>query len=161
VWPKLVFHAAWDARGAFTLSVQNRGSGPAQIERQRVSVDGAARRSWPDALRALTGKPQVPTPGIDTLETTLSPGQEVKFLTLDDPGAADSFTQQIQRLTVEACYCSTLDDCWTLVSAGEDPDRTVPERDCAPDRRPFVPFEKGDRVESAAPVAATGRDARP
>jgi hypothetical protein len=48
-----------------------------------------------------------------------------------EPGSdADLFDSKRGRIEVEICYCSTLADCWTFRSGGDQEDSTVETRRC-------------------------------
>lgn len=101
---------------AYSLIVVNSGIGPAQIRGVRITVDGQAQPRWRAVLAALDESP--PDYSYDLMSgRTLLSGQRVEVLTVADDTIARSLRTKINdqsRLTIEACYCSVFEDCWTV-----------------------------------------------
>lgn len=147
VWPILEY---WTSNGpTLRLTLANKGVGPALIRHVVVSVDGEPFPRWPDVLRKLLGHP---TPGYtqSTVKNrVLSAGESLDIMApLDAAGAqlrpgepgsdGDLFDRKRGRIEVEICYCSTLGDCWTLRSGGDQEDSTGETRRCpSPSARTF------------------------
>ena len=109
VWPYLLVGND-DPRQA--LEVLNKGVGPAMVQGVQVLIDGKPQRSWNAALRTLG----IPPHGYQnsTLNgNVLSPGEQVTWLRIADPAMYLRFRDAYRtRLSVSACFCSTLGDCW-------------------------------------------------
>jgi hypothetical protein len=138
VWPHVTMDSSSSDDGAVSIVIRNRGVGPAQIERVRVTVDGKRADDWMGALKMLLHKdtlPFIPDPS-SLREEVLTPGMEVALVKV--PTQRDSL--EIMRATehtpfaIEVCYCSTLDECW-IVGLGEG---TTAVSSCPPDAKPFV-----------------------
>jgi hypothetical protein len=136
VWPILEYGTGNEPE--LRLWLANKGVGPALLRHVIVTVDGKPAADWEAVMRSLHG------PGIDhgrysySQETigdrVLSAGEGLSIfvphfnVTQSDLRAA--FNQDRFRIGVEICYCSTLGDCWTLVSPGRQPARTRETRQC-------------------------------
>jgi hypothetical protein len=101
VWPRL----EWSTTNleGFQIHINNVGVGPAEIRAVSVKIDGRPVTTWQQALERwkLSG--------------------DVKVLSLPG-GLADT-----KGLDIELCYCSVLDECWTL----DDPP-SRPRSSCPP-----------------------------
>jgi hypothetical protein len=78
----------------------------------------------------------------------LSPGESIDILVPRDANSAPltvgtpggdgaAFDRQRRRIGAEICYCSTLDDCWTLRVRPGQRDSTSEARCPAPSARTF------------------------
>jgi hypothetical protein len=104
-----------------------------------VSVDGEPFTSWRDVLRKILGpRPHAYSQSTVT-HSVLSAGEGFDIfeprdaagapLEPGEPGSdGDLFNRGRGRIGVQICYCSTLGDCWTLRSGGDEPDSTVETR---------------------------------
>lgn len=123
VWPILEYTTS--NQPTLRLSIANKGVGPAIIRNVLVSVDGAPLPEWSDVLQRLMG------PGGHRFSFSsaggriVSAGETIDILVPRDAdgsglaiGAAgsdgDRLNQGLHRIGIEICYCSALDDCWTL-----------------------------------------------
>lgn len=123
VWPILQYGTS--NAPAVTLHLQNKGVGPAIIRHVMVTVNGQPVRNWQDALQKLLG----PGPHRFSQDTingrVLSAGESIDILVPhDDDGSQLSsqknpelwakVNQERRNVAVEVCYCSTLNECWTM-----------------------------------------------
>lgn len=138
VLPRLVLNTDFSDDG-LVLALKNRGVGPAEVSRVRVTVDGKPAHDWIDAETRLLHTNHLDyVPPIETIEgQTVSPGLEITPFRIPKFEDAASFLLQRRRLAIEICYCSTLDDCWLLISANDKPATTQPTAACTPDPEPF------------------------
>ena len=138
VLPHLVLGPDFSDDG-FSLNVANRGVGPAEVRRVRVTVDGKPARDWVDAVGKLLGREDISFPAISTLEgEEMSPGLEIAPIKVRNMDDSREIIAQRRRLAVEICYCSTLGDCWVLnTKTPFEPSTTQPVNDCVPDAKPF------------------------
>ena len=123
VWPILEYDTSNEP--FISLSLTNKGVGPAIIRRAVVRVDGQAVPDWHAALQKLLG-PGEHNAATNTLAgRVLSPGESVHLLVplgADDkplamPSAdplAASMNKARYRVSLEVCFSSTLGECWTL-----------------------------------------------
>lgn len=158
VWPFLEWSMDWDGRSV-VYSLNNRGVGPASVKRVRVLVDEKPQKNWVNALCNLLhsdGLPQMP--GVNLLENqVLSPGQEIHALTLDG-ATGTSVLAERQRMAVEVCYCSSLNECWELSVPPKRPPFTTPVVSCIPDAKPFESVGE-DILDQILTKLAQSRDA--
>ena len=169
VWPRLVLRADYsvavgeDAPGDdFDISVVNRGVGPANVKRVRVTVDGERAKTWLEAeamlLRAHDLKESYSIQPIEN--EVLSPGLEI--MTFKIRQHAREIVAERRRLGTEICYCSTLDECWLLRSSDPCRGRRARSRSpgCEPDAVPFhsIGGELLEHLNAGAPAdAGSGR----
>jgi len=139
VWPILEFDSSNAPDIHFTLA--NKGVGPAIIRHVIVMVDGQPVRNWKEALEKILG------PGYLFSESDMSfhviaAGESRTVFTPHDPENNPlnydrsnplwvNMNKERLRVSVEICYCSTLDECWTLRASGLKPSTTIETRRCA------------------------------
>ena len=124
--------------------VTNRGVGPAMVKRLRVSVDGKRTTDWTEAVVRMLRRNRLDDEmGIHSLEgTVMSPGLEVSALKMRSFTNSVAFLRERRRLDVEICYCSTLDDCWTVEAPGSGVSVTRDVLRCDPDAKPFESLDE-------------------
>jgi hypothetical protein len=115
----------------FSFVALNSGIGPARVRAFRVSVDGTAQRTWGDVLIALLGDDAPRNVSVDLIgERTVLPGEPLAILIVPglEPAQRLAGASQIGRITIEACYCSVFDECWTTkVLTPSEPVRACPD----------------------------------
>jgi len=137
VWPLLEIASG---NTPIAIWVTNKGAGPALVRDVRVRLDGRPVQRWRDVVVALAGDGKHNTLTSSLHGSVIGVGERVEwFQPRDENGAAVTGTGKVKwadavydgraRLDVEVCYCSTLDECWTLTS-GPDSDETRPVRRC-------------------------------
>jgi hypothetical protein len=125
VWPILEFDSSNQPDVHFTLS--NKGVGPAIIRHVVVTVDGQPVTNWAQVLEKLMGSGAHHYSESDMNGHVLSAGESMTILTPHDsdsnPITFDKsnllwakMNKDRARIAVEICYCSTLNECWTLRS---------------------------------------------
>jgi hypothetical protein len=157
VWPRLVMEANYDIEKNLSLSFTNRGVGPAEVKRVRVLVDGKRAEDWPDAESMLLRKADFQMPVGNSIEDqVLSPGLEIRSFVIRDANDARDIFVQRNRITIELCYCSTLDDCWLDVHRGLfAAPTTQPVAACPPDPKPFHSLSAETMDQLAAKLLVT------
>jgi len=122
VWPILEFDSA---NGPIHFILANKGVGPAIIKNVIVKVDGEPVRNWKEALEKIQGPGEHLGTESDMNGHVFAAGESVSVFTPHDsennPLNFDKsnplwvkMNKDRLRVTVEICYCSTLDECWTL-----------------------------------------------
>jgi hypothetical protein len=111
VWPRLEWHYS-NIQG-FSYLLHNSGVGPAEIRSVRISVDGKPVPDWSAIQQLILGKTSSMTYA-SMSGRVLGAGVEIKPLQLPDSKEAETFAEQANRIQIEVCYCSTLDECWLL-----------------------------------------------
>jgi hypothetical protein len=146
-WPSMQFgtgNRLDDGTQAITLSLENAGVGPARVRSVRVRHEGVVMPFSDALLRACCaqGQGNVSVISSDPVRV-LVPGESATFLRYDSAGTDDPVFATLNRerwnIEVEVCYCSVLDDCWTLVTrpSESEPREPQPVASC-----PAVPFEE-------------------
>ena len=109
VWPYL---EAGNDDGNQAIYVYNKGVGPAIVRSAQVFIDGKPQTDWAHVLTALGVPPH------DYMQSTLnpdviSPGEGVRVLGFKGEDRWKDFRSgAVARMTMDICFCSTLDECW-------------------------------------------------
>ena len=138
VWPILEFDSA---NGPIHFILANKGVGPAIIKNVIVKVDGEPVRNWKEALEKILGPGEHLGTESDMSGHVFAAGESVSVFTPHDPENNPlnfdksnplwvKMNKDRLRVTVEICYCSTLDECWTLRAGGLTPSTTTETRRC-------------------------------
>ena len=139
VWPILEFDSSTAPDIHFTLA--NKGVGPAIIRHVIVRVDGQQVRNWKEALGRILGPGEHLFSESDMSGHVFAAGESMTPLTPRDPENNPlnfdksnplwvKMNKDRLRVSVEICYCSTLDECWTLRASGLTPSTTTETRHC-------------------------------
>lgn len=130
VWPRVTYttsNQTEDGTPRITLSLENKGVGPAMIRGLEVRMDDRPYVGFRDILGACcTDRPEDVPLGIGTVNgEVLRPGEEMHFAILPfDQGFAGEwqrFNEARLNLRVRACYCSVFEDCWIDTWERADP----------------------------------------
>jgi hypothetical protein len=138
VWPILQFGSG---NGPIRFILANKGVGPAIIKNVIMKVDDQPVKDWAEVLEKILGPGYHPGESSDMRSLVFSAGESTNVFTPHDdarnPVAFDrsnplwaKLDTGRSRVTVEICYCSTLDECWMLHSGGTIPNTTTPIRQC-------------------------------
>lgn len=112
VWPMLQPAISPSRR---SISIENKGVGPAVVRSLKVYVDGDAKRNWPEVMDALGLSDLRDTPSSTVNGIVIAAGETIQQLAFaDDEAAFQRFYREYPRIRLQACYCSTLDECWML-----------------------------------------------
>jgi hypothetical protein len=129
VWPYLSFNTGNTSddgqRQVISLAVVNSGNGPARIRQFTLEYDHKNIAAASGLLQGCCDlKPEIVLTS-PIVGKVLRPGEQVTFLQL--PFAAE-IAEGWHRLDkarfgfiLSACYCSTLDECWSVRSDQSDP----------------------------------------
>ena len=139
VWPILEFDSSNAPDIHFTLA--NKGVGPAIIRHVIVRVDGQPVRNWSEALEKILGPGKHLGSESDMSRHVFAAGESITVFTPHDPENNPlnfdksnplwaKMNKDRFRVTVEICYCSTLDECWTLRAGGSGRSTTAETRRC-------------------------------
>ena len=120
VWPILEFESSNAPDIHFTLA--NKGVGPAIIRHVVVTVDGERVVNWPQVFEKLLGPGTPHFSESDMSGRVLSAGESQTVFTPRDPENNPlnfdksnplwvKMNKDRLRVSVEICYCSTLDEC--------------------------------------------------
>jgi hypothetical protein len=118
VWPYLSFNLYQSDKGVrYTLG--NQGLGPAIVHSATLTLDGKSSDSFKAATGILLhGNFKGSTISSTSLESgdVLRPGASLEIVAYTGPLARTLTLTAIRRMTVTICYCSLLEQCWTLTS---------------------------------------------
>jgi hypothetical protein len=139
VWPALEY---WTSNSPeISLAVGNKGVGPALVKHVLVTVDGAPVQTWEQALKKLLGPGDWSYSQSTIGARVVSPGETIPILTPQGPdgalhpakeGLGARMNAARFRVGVEICFCSTLEECWTLIKRPNEVMRTEPAKKCPP-----------------------------
>jgi hypothetical protein len=109
VWPYL---EAGNDDGNQSIYVYNKGVGPAIVKSAQVFIDGKPQTDWAHVLAAL-GMPPHGYVQSTLNPDVISPGEQVRVLGIPDKDRWQTFRSgAIGRMTMDICFCSSLDECW-------------------------------------------------
>ena len=109
VWPYLQSGISPSQR---TVSLENKGVGPAMIRGVEIYVDGRPQRDWGGVFTALGLADLANTPYSTINGVVLAAGDRVQQLSFKDTDAFVRFYAQYPRIQMNLCYCSALQECW-------------------------------------------------
>ena len=132
VWPTLEYGTGNrddQGRDMIIMQIDNNGVGPARLRGVQVFYDGQLARNSVVLLRLCCGLGEsqpVQTVTSGTRGRVLKAGDELEFMMLpkevNDADVWKRFNKERFKVEVRACYCSVLDDCWTMNSTRTDPE---------------------------------------
>jgi hypothetical protein len=109
VWPYLI---VGDNDLAQSVVVDNKGMGPAIVRSVQVRIGGKPQQNWNQVL-ATFGMPPHHFAQTTVDKDVLSPGEQLQSIRFPDKERWQQFHDAaMNRLSVDICYCSTLDECW-------------------------------------------------
>lgn len=130
-WPLLQFDTSnLDEQGnpEISLEIKNSGIGPGKIRSFAVLYNGHPVLNSHALMEACCAAGQ-PVPSLTWISSTvnhsvLTANEERRFLRLKATPQNDviwhRFNDERSKVTVHACYCSALDECWLFDSAKDD-----------------------------------------
>lgn len=130
VWPNIAYdtgNLSDDGEPRITLSVTNRGVGPAIVRGMEVSYQGKAYRDVHSLLRACCAKPEEPIALVlsSVNGEVIRAGDEINFAQVEPGGVSPTLFRRFDEARLElharVCYCSVFDECWV-----EDSRSTIP-----------------------------------
>jgi hypothetical protein len=116
-WPYLQL---WNSTAALSLSISNRGVGPAQIRDVRLTVDGRDVSSFGEAFEALSGRKLECAQQSYFSRRVLAANEDVTMIQFCNQADFDVFATAGPRLVRMVCYCSLLDQCTLIDESAED-----------------------------------------
>ncbi len=148
VWPYLQSGISPSQR---TVTLENKGVGPAMIRGIEIYVDGRPQRDWRQVFTALDLADLAGTPYSTINGVVLAAGDRVQQLSFKDVDAFMRFYAQYPRIQMRLCYCSALQECWQYDERRPDRgrDRQPLDRCPAPGPDEFVDNRLALDVEAA------------
>ncbi len=147
-WPHIGYESsnlAEDGSSRITLSLSNKGVGPAMIRGLELTRDGQAFTTFEELLGACcTDDPGALEIGIGSVHgEVLRPGETLMFAQLSPEGTPPQVWERFESvrlgLHVRTCYCSVFSDCWIGESGRFDPE---PVEECPADWTQFYGFQQ-------------------
>lgn len=95
-----------------SLTVINKGMGPAIVRSVQLRINGKPQPDWNHVL-AVLGMP--PHQFIQTTinHEVLTPGEQMQIIRFQDKDRWGHFHDAaLGRMSLDICFCSTLDECW-------------------------------------------------
>jgi len=135
VWPSLTYetgNAGPDGGDLVTMTIRNGGIGPARLRAFEVSWKGQRVPNTAGFIRAACGE-KLGTYSVTTapVRGVLVAGEELRFIQVNPERSGRPLYDCLNRARFEAegqvCYCSALEDCWTVTFHDPEP---KPVRDC-------------------------------
>jgi hypothetical protein len=117
VWPYVGVTSTGDPN-SLTYALKNDGMGPAIIRTVVVTLDGKPVRDLSVLVHDLAApfsKPY-PTVGMESLlpGQVLRPGDAITFLSIHGAATVQRIAKADSRVNMTVCYCSLLEECWTI-----------------------------------------------
>ncbi len=116
VWP-YIQPSIFYSNHSFSLTIENKGTGPAIIKDVQLTLDGKPARDYKQFLSDLLRNENFLSLSISAIENSvLAVQEEVVMLNAEYP---DSIIIQKSdfpnRTSVKICYCSIFGDCWNYL----------------------------------------------
>lgn len=149
VWPRVTYATSnqdGDGTERITLSLVNKGVGPALIRGMEIRYRGKAYTGFRQLIDACCARPDDRLSlGIGSINgEVLRPGEEMMFALMEPdgtpPAAYRRFATERGELAVRICYCSVFDDCWVDDWRRAEP---VPVAQCPADWVQYSGFPQG------------------
>lgn len=130
VWPRVTYASSnMDEEGEadITLTLLNKGVGPAIIRGMRVQYRGTSHLDFRSLLEACCTEDSTKlSVGIGTINgEVIRPGESMLFAVLPkvdkNADAWERFNAERFQLKIATCYCSVFDDCWVDDGGDEEP----------------------------------------
>jgi hypothetical protein len=119
-----------------TFTAENVGIGPARVVDFHLLVDGRPINTWGDAVRELLGRDESIKYSNSTIMGRIIPaGRSINMFSMTGTELAGDVNANIDRLEIEACYCSVFNECWTVNN--QDFDTISEVASCKPDADSF------------------------
>lgn len=116
VWPRLELGFSGVELTFFAI---NAGTGPARVTAMRVIVDGAPVKNWTDVQNktGFSGDERLRRSGFS--HRVLPADKQFIIIKPDDNEPSRSKFRELlpghaHAISIAACYCSVLDECWTV-----------------------------------------------
>jgi hypothetical protein len=111
-WPHLEVSFSNSNVDGFSVHLQNVGVGPAEIRSVAVWIDGKPVKTWREALERVGAKTERLTTSYLTKGRVVATGADLAVLGV--PNGVPDYEKTTDRISIDLCYCSVLDECWNL-----------------------------------------------
>lgn len=113
VWPHVEI-STFETPTGVSLGVENTGLGPAIIKSVVVTVDGKARSSWDDVLRAFGDSARGSMSTTTVVDHALRGGERTMLVGLNRKTLPPHFWEWVGRIAVTICYSSVFNESWVV-----------------------------------------------
>ncbi|MBD0260993.1 MAG: hypothetical protein ICV83_35175 [Cytophagales bacterium] len=100
-----------------SITLQNKGVGPALVEEARTFADGRPAAELVAALVQVLPAKSINAGFSRITDRTMLPGDSLNVAVFYAFASERQVRQSLSRLDLQICYCSVYKDCWTLVKA--------------------------------------------
>jgi hypothetical protein len=133
VWPSLEYETGNldDGKPLVSMSIHNGGVGPARIRAFELSYEGTPVKDVWGLLTACCGKvyERFPIMTVPVTGRVLPANGDLRFVGLERSPQTEAIWEKLDqaRFRVEGklCYCSALDQCWSVGLSGAEPTPTA------------------------------------
>lgn len=134
VWPRVSYETSnlgENGQDTITMSLINKGVGPATIRGMRVEYDDQEFAGFRELLSACcSSSPEDLSVAIGGINgEVLRPGERMVFAQLfpqaENIAAYRAFETERLKLEVSVCYCSVFEDCWVQTTVEPEPATTA------------------------------------
>ena len=116
------------------LGIRNKGVGPAFVKSVEVAVDGRPVPDWPSFFRATGMSLHGQSLSSTINHTAIAANEIINVLAFQDPADFVSFASvDPRRYRYRICYCSVLDECWSITSDDRPSTGPMPDAVCRND----------------------------
>jgi len=118
VWPYLSFSFT-TSNGMVKCTLDNDGLGPAVLRSVALTVDGQAKPTISAALKTIKVQPDHSTVSMSSVGAgeVIRPSASITVVEYRGPHARDLSALIRKRVKLTVCYCSLLDQCWSLATS--------------------------------------------
>ncbi len=104
------------------VAVHNKGVGPAFVKSVRVEVGGVPVTTWKEFFAANHIDLHGSTLSSTVSRAAIAANESLTVLQFDDRADFLKYAQvDLDRIRVDLCYCSVLDECWVIRNAASAP----------------------------------------
>ena len=146
-WPRLTFESdslpgATPSDVGFSLSLKNRGVAPADVRSMRLTVAGETVTDWDDWLgrigrrHGVSRSFQLSTRG-SPVGSVIGVGQSTTLVSTESATTVALLASDDES-ALSVCYCSMLDDCWSLEVSPKGDSSTIAVSHCPTYPEKFV-----------------------
>ena len=110
VWP-IIEHWTSYSDDEFSISVANKGIGPAIVHDVNIIVGGESQKSWSGVFQESLGSDSDHYQQSMLMGNVMAPGDVSTIVSYSRQ--VNAAWQASQQMQMEICYCSVFGDCWT------------------------------------------------
>ena len=125
VWPYVEIKESYSGEG-FSLTVINKGIGPARVRSVAVRFEGKEYENLDELILNSVGEENAFSYDVysssNPSRSVMSPGQEIILFGVPwEPRTRLLLERWGQNIEIELCFCSVYDECWNSRLGGDEP----------------------------------------